>query len=309
MFAALLRKTATPETAAIVMDAHGIAVARIRCSPGKRPVLLTGDYQPCAAENAARSEGLHALVQKHHLQKTTCVLVLEEGDYKFLLTEAPPVPKEEVAAALRWRVKELINAPAIDITLDTLDAPNAAGTQQAMIYVVAARNESLRTLISPIKAAKFNLNVIDIAETAQRNIAAVLQDKTALAALSVRPHYSLLTVTRGRELYLSRTLVGGLTSIFNEQLQEDAFNQLALEVQRSLDYYESHYRQAPIRQLALLPLPENSEKFVSFMERNLSVEVKPVDLEQLADHDFALTKALQANIFLAFGAALRECSA
>lgn len=309
MFAALLRKTATPETAAIVMDARGIAVTRINCSPGKRPILLTGDYQPCAAEIAARSEGLHSLVQKHQLQKTPCVLVLEEGDYKFLLTEAPPVPKEELAAALRWRVKELINVPAADITLDTLDAPLAAGTQQAMIYVVAARNELLRTLISPVKAAKMDLHVIDVAETAQRNIAALLQDKTALATLSVRPRYSLLTVTRGRELYLSRTLVGGLTAIFSEQLQEDAFNQLALEVQRSLDYYESHYRQPPIRQLALLPLPENSERFVAFMERNLSVDVKPVDLAQLADHDLALTKALQANIFLAFGAALRECSA
>ena len=305
MFAALLRKTTTPELAAIVMDTRGIAMARISRA-GKRPVLLAGEYHPCATENSARSETLLSLVQKHHLHKTICVLMLEEGDYKFLLTEAPPVPKEELAAALRWRVKDLINAPAGDITLDTLDAPRSAGTQQAMIYVVAARNEVLKRLISPIKAAKVNLQFIDIAETAQRNIAAVLQDNAALATLSIRPHYSLLTVTRGKEIYLSRTLTGGQASIFNEHLQEDAYNQLSLEIQRSFDYYESHYRQPPIRQLALLPLPENSEKFVSYMERNLSVELKPVDLSQLVDHDMAVPKALQANIFLAVGAALRE---
>ena len=309
MFATLLRKTAAPDMAGIGVNAQGIAVAKIARKAGKKPTLLAGDFYGYSS-NAAPDALLRNCAQKYRLQKTTCCLVLEEGDYKLLLTEAPKVPDAEMATALRWRIKDLVDAPVAELTLDVIHAPHGAATQQASVQVVAARNDLLRQRIGLLQGAKINLQVIDIAEMAQRNIAALLpQDKTGIAVLSLRPRYGLITLTRDGELYLSRVLNTGLDAVTDRQLQEGSFSQIALQIQRSLDYYEGHLQQPAIRHLALLPLPDGAEKFVEYLKGNLSVAVSLVDLNDLVDHEKELPRDLQAQIFLSFGAALRERAA
>ena len=309
MFAALLRKAPAPGIFAIGIDGEGIAIAQVLTRSGHRPVLLASDY--CAyGNNSGVAALMQSIAQKYHLQKAFCSSVLENCDYKLLLTEAPDVPADELHSALRWRIKDLIDAPVNDITLDVIDAPHTAGTQRSAVYVVAVRNEVIWQRVDLLKAAKVNLQIIDIAEMAQRNIARLLpQDEMGIAALSLRPHCSLITLSRAGELYLSRTLAVGLEAIGDPQQRESAYNQVALEIQRSLDYYESHFRQAPIRHLALLPLPREAARLVEYLRQNLSIEVQVVDLNELVDHQIELTRDLQAKIFLSFGAALREQAA
>lgn len=309
MFAALLRKTAPPGITGIGVDTEGIAITQLLHAQGRRPSLLAGEYI-AYGDKGALNTLIHAVAKKYRLHKAYCSSVLEGGDYKLLLTEAPDVPDDELPAAMRWRVKDLIDTPIADITLDVIKVPSAAADQRNAVYVVTARNGVIRQHIDLLKEANVNLQVIDIAEMAQRNIAALLpQDKTGVAMLSLRPHHSLITMTRDGELYLSRTLIVGLEAINDPEQQEDAFNKIALEIQRSLDYYESNCRQPPIRQLALLPLPSEAEKFVEYLRQNLSIEVSIVDLNELVDNEIELPQDLQAKIFVSFGAALRERAA
>lgn len=305
MFAALLRKTASPGITGIGVNREGIAITRITRGTDHRPVLLAGEYISFD-DKTAPGETLRALGQKYFLQKGCCNSVLEGADYKLLLTEAPEVPDEELPTALRWRIKDLIDAPVNDVTLDILKVPAVSGAQRKSVFVVAVRNETIRQHADLFKNAKVNLQTIDIAEMAQRNIAALLpQDKTGVATLSLRPQHSLITLTREGELYMSRTLNIGLDALKSPFQREAASNQVVLEIQRSLDYYESHLRQAPIRQLALLPLPGDTTEFVDFLRHNLSIEVMPVDLTDLVESAAHLDQDLQARLFLSFGAALR----
>ena len=309
MFGTLLKTSSQPGIFAIGIDADGIAVVRILTKPGQRPVLLAGLYFPC--DDSVTSDALmEAVAQRYHLHEGCCSLVLEGGDYRLLLTEAPEVPVEERSAALRWRIKDLIDAPVNDITMDVFDVPPGAGTQGAAVYVVAARNEVIRQRVDLLRAAKVNLQVIDIAEMAQRNIARLLpEDAAGVATLSIRPHFTLITVSRAGQLYFSRTLNIGLDTIRGREDHEASFSQIANELQRSLDYYESHFRQDPIRQVALLPLPSEMTDLLEYLSENLSVEVKVIDLNEVVDHAIDLTHDLQAKIFLPFGAALREQAA
>lgn len=298
-----------PGIFAIGLDREGIAIAQVLTRPGQRPALLAGDYCPYGDKSTANTL-MQSISQKYHLQKAFCSSVLESSDYKLLLTEAPDVPADELHAALRWRIKDLIDASVNDITLDVIDAPHTAGTQRTAVYVVAARNEVIWQRVDLLKSAKVNLQIVDIAEMAQRNIARLLpQEAMGIAALSLRPHYSLITLSRAGELYLSRNLAVGLEIMRDPQQRDSAFNQVALEIQRSLDYYESHFRQSPIRQLALLPVPSEATRLVEYLRQNLSIEVKVVDLNELVDHETEMSRDLQAKIFLSFGAALREQAA
>ena len=101
----------------------------------------------------------------------------------------------------------------------------------------------------------------------------------------------------------------GLDNIREKQQHESSFSQIANEIQRSLDYYESHFRQEPIHHVALLPLPSDLTDLLEYLRQNLSVEIKVVDLNELVDHAIDLSQDVQAKIFLPFGAALREQAA
>ena len=284
-------------------------MVRVLAKPGQRPMVLAGLYFPYD-DGATRNVLMEAIAQKYHLYEGVCSLVLEGGDYRLLLTDAPDVPAEERAAALRWRIKDLIEVPVSDITLDVFDVPSAAATQGGAVYVVTARNEVIAQHVDLLRSAKVNLQIIDIAEMAQRNIARLLpEDETGVATLSLRPHFSLITLSRSGELYFSRTLNVGLDTIRGQQQHDTGFAQIANELQRSLDYYESHFRQDPIRQVALLPLPGDMTELLDYLRQNLSVEVKIIDLNELVDHAIDLSQDLQAKIFLPFGAALREQAA
>ena len=130
-----------------------------------------------------------------------------------------------------------------------------------------------------------------------------------VATLSLRPRHSLITMTRDGELYMARTLNVGLDAFREPYQQEAAFKQITSEILRSLDYYESHSRQSPIRQLALLPVPSEAKGFVEYLRQFLGIEVNAVDLNELVANGIQLPKDLQAKISLAFGAALREQAA
>ena len=309
MFGTLFNKTTLPGIFAIGVDTEGIAVVRVLTKPGQRPMVQAGLYFPCD-DNVTLDALMEAVAQKYHLHEGVCSLVLEGNDYRLLLTDAPDVPVEERVAALRWRIKDLIDAQVSDITIDVFDVPHTATTPASAVYVVAAHNEVIMQHVNRLKAAKVNLQIIDIAEMAQRNIASLLpEDAAGVATLALRPHFSLITVSRAGELYFSRTLNVGLDNIRDRQQHESSISQIANELQRSLDYYESHFRQEPIRQVALLPLPSEMMDLLEYLRQNLSVEVKVVDLNELVDHAVDLSQDLQAKLFLPFGAALREQAA
>jgi MSHA biogenesis protein MshI len=77
-------------------------------------------------------------------------------------------------------------------------------------------------------------------------------------------------------------------------------------VQRSFDYYESHFRQAPIRSLALAPLPFEAAAFIDYLGANLNAQVKSIQLAQLIEVQGELPPALQMSCLTALGAALRQ---
>jgi MSHA biogenesis protein MshI len=78
---------------------------------------------------------------------------------------------------------------------------------------------------------------------------------------------------------------------------------LALEVRRSLDYFESHYEQTSIPQLYTCGLEAADREQLA---RDLSIAVRDADLKNLLDMDETLSPELQRLCLPAIGAALRK---
>jgi MSHA biogenesis protein MshI len=276
--------------------------------PGARPAVAfleerswdAADHK--ALERHARSLGAHGL---------RCTTLLAPAEYQILLVEAPNVKREELKSAVRWRIKDLIEFHVDDATLDVLDIPvrGAPSQRQPSMYVVVARNDTVRGVMQRFDEARIPLGVIDIPDTAQRNIASLYepQDK-ALLAISFDAGGGLITVTAGGELYVSRRLDLTYAQVnAGPPAQERAFDRVLLEVQRSLDHFERNIPELAVAQVRVAPMAE-APALVKHLAAQLYLPVEAMELAEVMDLPESYGAAApekRADWFRLIGAGLR----
>ena len=81
---------------------------------------------------------------------------------------------------------------------------------------------------------------------------------------------------------------------------------LVIELQRSLDYYERSFSQAPIGHLVVAPTGQPMPGFADYLGEQLGISVRLLDLNAVVDCAEALEPAAQASCFPMLGAALRR---
>ncbi len=256
----------------------------------------------------ASERQLQRLAAQHQLKQGRCTTLMDESEYTLVLTEAPDVRPEELKTALRWRVKDLIDFHINDATLDVFELPGMEmGGRAREMYAVAARNEAIRRRVDQLHNAGINLEVIDIPEMAQRNLAALLpEDAQGVALLSFANRGGLLTISRQGDLYLSRNLDVGLDHLAQGGDLTGYFDRVVLEIQRSLDYFESHFRQSPIQHLVLTPAGAHLPGLLEHLRSNLSVGVAAMNLAELVEIGAAAPSDLEGPCLFTLGAALRR---
>lgn len=289
----------------IVADENGTAVVRVR-NPGKGDTVL----QLCEFERVADDkEGQDGHLPKGMgLDKQTCSTLLNIGEYQLLVVDAPEVPPQELRAAVRWKIQDLIDFHIDDAVLDVFDAPpgGPAGTRKQM-YVVVARSATVKDRIDVMEKTGVNLKVIDIPELAMRNLAARLpEDEFGLVTLYFSPQQCLIILTHNATLFLTRT-VDFSYSDFHEKSRDpiELSNRLALEIQRSLDYYEQHFHKAAIQTIAILPPPVNLDGLDTALQDTLGLTIRSIGLSDIVKSDQELELESAATCMLAVGCALR----
>ena len=284
----------------------GLCVVRVERVTGRAPALTLADFRPWGDQG--QEKVMARAAADYDLSRSRCTTVLDVNEYSLLLTEAPDVPPDELRAAIRWRIKDLIDFHINDATLDVFDLPGekAAGRARSM-YAVAARSSAIQKRADMMNTAGINLDIIDIPEMAQRNLAALLpEDAKGVVLLSFTPGGGLITISKQSEIYLSRSIDIGLDMMASFPDAHELFDRIALEVQRSLDYYDSHFRQAPIGMIALAPMPHEVPGLVDYLRANLNAEVIVMDLARLMECRVEVRPELQSACLAVLGAALRQ---
>ncbi|HEU0187969.1 MAG TPA: agglutinin biogenesis protein MshI [Gallionellaceae bacterium] len=238
--------------------------------------------------------------------------LLDGSDYQLMSVEAPNVPPEEMKSAVRWRIKDTLSYRVDDATVDVVKIPSdkPGGERAQSLYVVAASNDVIRKRIALFEDAKLDLDVIDIPEMAQRNIAALFEDEgRGLAVLAFDESGGILTFSGGGELFLARRIEISLGQLqdADENLRRQSFDRLELEVQRSLDYFDRQFNHLAVSRL-LLAVPRQTA-LVGVLQENLDVDVERLDLTQVMDltaiPELANSDEAQVDAFHALGAAMR----
>jgi MSHA biogenesis protein MshI len=303
---ALLRKPRKSGFTALVPQRNGVALARVE-QGAEGPTLLEAAFHSLA-EAAERHALLSQVVREHGLHQARCTSLMDLGDYQLLMVESPEVPRAELRAAIRWRVRELIDFHVDDAMVDVFDAPpSAARGTQDHLYAVVARSADVQQRVSELDEAGVSLEVIDIPELALRNIVAQLpENQGGVAILYFGAQQGLIALIRESTLYLARTLEIGYQDLEHHLSDpQQVWDLLALEIQRSLDYYDRHFQQAPIASVVIAPLPAPSPGFAQGLHETLGLPVRDIQLEEVVRCSAELDPATATHCFLAVGAALR----
>ena len=316
-----------------------IAVANVQ--PGSHDnIRLTASVFEDDGNKANRTRQLHSRLGAIDPRKSGITSVLPDNSYQVLLVEVPNVPADEINDAARWQIKDMLDFPVDDTVVELFRLPKQSSANgKPMGYAVAARRQSVKEHIALLEGAGLPLDVIDVPELCTRNIATLLpQDANGVAFLHFTQNHGILTITRKGVLYLVRRIERGRSAInaaatgdFAQADLEsttslaildspeddggsavtDDFNRSELvtnivqEIQRSLDFYDSHYDCEPLSELVLSP-GSNIGGLAKSLNDQLGLAVSSLNLNRLFEMQSELSSAEQGACLLAIGAALRS---
>ncbi|MFG6431442.1 hypothetical protein [Roseateles sp. LYH14W] len=220
------------------------------------------------------------------------IALLDPADYQILKVDTPNVPQEELKAAARWQIKEMVDVDVNELTLDVMhvggdvERPNTTSSRQ--LFVIAARNSAIKALTEGAAGVSQQIGVVDIWETALRNLLAVQTRADdlaarACAAVHIDERHCLLVVCAGDELFYTRRLEGDsalLARARGEQAEAPTADlplgfeyqpggtfdsssaqesPLVVELQRSIDVWERSWPELPLARLYVITAQHGAE--------------------------------------------------
>lgn len=289
---------------AVVSTTAGSQAATVLRERGAAPrVVFHGQ-----AGGPGSAQDLKRLVERNAAARCRTITLLDAADYQLLLVEAPDVRPEELRAAVRWRIKDLINFHIDDAIIDVFEIPDQRhANRNRMMYAVAARAARVSERAGALATAGFDIDVVDIPEMAVRNLAALLpEEERGLALVHLHEDGGIITVSRQGVLYLARRLDVGTAAFRDADAAQvpRLCEGILLEVQRSLDYYDSHFPHGPVAALAMTPSAA-STPLADHLPQLLETAVLAPRIEDLLAFETPPGE-LDGNGLLAIGAALRQ---
>ena len=212
-------------------------------------------------------------------KNTPLCLVLSSDRYQLLQLDKPAVADAEMLQALPWQIRDLVNYAPDDLVLDYCDVAEQTNQNQSRIQVVASQRSFLAPICKALQQQQVSLQNIQPDEWLARNLLPV--QPQAVLILSHQPGQDVnIQIVREGMLYVSRKLRGfqRIDQMSFADLSRGLLDNLLLEVQRSLDFFEGQMRQPPVKEiLFLLATPELSA-IVQYFVQNGFTQVRAMDL-------------------------------
>ena len=281
---------------------QGIALALVGRPQDAPPQLLHAVYRE--APLAERASVLRELVRELGLAGLPANLVLHSADYRTFLLEAPDVPAEELRDAMRWRVKDMLGEPLDEVVLDCFALPaDAYRGRMRMAYCAVLGKAHMNQCHAWLKDSGLRLRSIDISEMAYRNLGLLASAPDLnVAVLRLRTTESMICIQKGPDLYMARRLEQGARG------GDDELARMTLEIQRSLDYFESQIGAGRLNRILLLPMKHKGPEARAELANSLATPLQDIDIRELFPGQPAaeLSELQQVQCLGAIGAALRQ---
>lgn len=311
LFSSVFNKKAVNKgITALSFTSEGISLAIAEFTNDQKTLLTHCEF----IHTNKKKDTLKTLVKKYNLQDYDCYLVLAADDYRMITIEAPAVPDNELSDAVRWKISELVDFNIEEATVQYYPLPESGrANSENKLEVIATPKSNIQPLVDLCLLNELQLKVIDIEETCLRNLASKLpENENGIAVLHLHKSTGQILIEKQGGIYLSRKLalgydrLGVTNSFMSDGQIELEQSSLALDIQRSFDYMESYYNFPPFSELAIIPIPENTQGILDFLNINHGITSRIMDLSTFIDGDSFLKDETQSYCASVIGATLRH---
>lgn len=308
----LLKKSSAEGLVGLYLKPDGIGYAQIQQSSKQGLEILGCDFLNFDQSNL-QQEALQGLVSACQATGSPCIAALSPEYVSLTHMESPKVDPSEYIEAIRWQLRDKID---FDPQLAVVDYFNMPGTKQSIshsIYAVAVNEQVIKEKVALIKPSGLKLQQIDITELALKHFAIHLDaEDHGLAVVHLFKQQGLLQIVHNRLLVMTRRLGIGLDAfqlnpndeVDPERQKSRVMDKLVLEIQRSLDYYESHFKKAPIQSVALPPLEHRLPTLTSYISTQLALHAWTIDINSQFHCQNEIAEPIQIECIPAIGTAL-----
>lgn len=330
------------DSLAISLDGSTLVYAQVAAiAGGSRPLLRRCGTLPV---DTARPQELAGRLRALGLPTQSVVALLQVPQCQLLQIDTPAVAPEELKAAARWRIKDLVDCHVDDLTIDVMHVGDGRAHGPKQAFVAATPNRVIQGVASLCEAAGLQLATIDIRETAQRNLQCALaqagtQGDRAGALLMRHGEHCLLTICAQGELFYTRrfawegaldTTAPAVSQSLSQPIplleagempdivdygvdlavEDDSAEtpRIVIEVQRSLDLWERSWPGLPLHGVTV-DAGESTAALAAVLARQLGQPVATLDPRPAFDGVMAACRGdttLARTVLPLLGALLRD---
>lgn len=283
-------------------ESHAVAVS-VSIGSSQRPVLHETYEEAFTPETM--DEVLTALINKSACKK--CAIALSQNYYQLMLVDSPDVPNEELSSAIKWKASELTTQPLEELVIDAFRLPeDAYRGRMDMSYAAISQKTAIKKLVDIVDRSDSQLESICINETALANLFCWLPafDGVDVAVIRLEKSGGTLCLMDSGKLYLCRSLEGHFSP---EEIEQgfldnvENIDRLGLDIQRSMDYYESQLGKPGIELGFIIVDNEKGMELSDLLNERLPVALIPFQIHEIFEK---LHSECDARFGVAIGAAL-----
>ena len=298
-----LRKSKThSQSLACLLSDHGYSIAGLENKQSIRFCEAVNFTEPSSVLTAQK---LREHVEQYNLYGRQCQIILSPNSYQLLLMDALDVPESEMAKALRWQLKGLIDYPLNDIAVDAfIVPPHGAGSRRKKVFAAVTLQSALLNKIELLESSMLNVSSVSIAELALSQI--LLRITTAadspVIVISYDEEICQLHVYNQGSLFLFRGLSISKSIIHpNSPASQD----MLLEIQRSIDYCLMELKLPEPKTIFFTPSFYEAIDLFTFLQAELEKNVQLLDVNSLFNSE-PIASEVMAHSFYAIGGALMQ---
>jgi MSHA biogenesis protein MshI len=230
-----------------------------------------------------------------------CSCILQSSDYRLLFLDAPNVNKDELKAASHWLIKDLIDYPLTEAAIDVFPV-NVKPGQQEKVYIVSMRQSVLQHRADTLYDSGLDVTNISISEIAIARLLSLSKNaKYDVAIMYMDTNNVHVLICRSGSICMVRDV--GDAKFLSE---ESGFGNILLEVQRSLDFYQSHLGGVAPSTLYFTPRVAAYTAFCDCLVKGLALSVKALSLQEIMPGMPSLPVNKLQHCMLVLGAAKRH---
>ncbi|MCV2885792.1 hypothetical protein OE749_13930 [Aestuariibacter sp. AA17] len=218
---------------------------------------------------------LSTLVESQKLHFTPTFVSIHPNLYQLFQLERPRVEDSEMRQALSWTAADVLGHEQ-PMAIDYFDMPvQTSGANK--VNVVAVTQSHIQSICDGLKSAQLSLKKISVAEL---DLLHLIDTNEQACLIIFQRHGGELSLVIAKQgcIYFIRRLRGyeNLSTLTEQALNLGVIEELSVEIQRSLDYYESQLRQAPVRLAKVIVESRDANALERSLEKALLMPVENI---------------------------------